>query len=308
MRRGSREAIADSSFRYQRILVPALAWAIALGRDEWVDRAYYAVILGFAFLGVYWLGSIAVRAGFSAGWGLAFVLTPAAMVSIDRMTVDIALAALVCGFVLCAYEGPVWRVAVVLACAALTRETALPMIAGYALYLVTRRKFRDALGVAASALPAAAWFLHVGGTESSPVVSYATWVPLAGLVERVIHPASYPGAAWKAGVAVICDYLALGAIAITLILAARLALQRKWDGSTAALYCVALAAMFIGSRGVWEEADAFGRVLTPLLLLIAFQYFDRRPWLAFAPMALVDAPIALTLWQQAAGVARGIFS
>src|ERR1700722_7629357 len=56
MQKGSREAIAGFSFRYQRIFVPALAWTIALGRDAWVDRAYYGVILGFVFLGVYWLG------------------------------------------------------------------------------------------------------------------------------------------------------------------------------------------------------------------------------------------------------------
>jgi hypothetical protein len=306
MRKGSREAIAGAPFRYQRIFVPALAWTIALGQDRWIDRAYYAVILGFAFLGVHWLALIAARASLSPAWGLAFVLAPATVVSIDRMTVDIALAALVCGFALYVGRAPVWRVAVLLACAALTRETALPIVAGYAVYLVTRKQFRAAVLIAASTLPAAAWFVYVGGMESSPVISYATWVPFAGFIERVVHPSSYSGAAWKTVIAMACDYLALAAVAITLALGVRLALARKWEPQTAAVYGLAIAAIFIGSRGVWEEADAFGRVLTPLLVLTALQFVDRRPWLAFAPMVMMDAPIALTLWQQAAVVMRGL--
>jgi hypothetical protein len=306
MRKGSREAIAGASFRYQRIFVPALAWMIALGQDRWVDPAYYAVILVFAFLGVYWLASLALRAGLAAAWGLAFVLTPAAMVSIDRMTVDIALAAFVAGFALYVSKVPMWRVAVLLACAALTRETAVLIIAGYALYLVTTKQFRGAATIVASALPAAVWFLYLGREEASPVISYATWIPLAGFMDRLIHPASYSGAAWKTAIALACDYLALAGIAITLVVTARLALTRKWEPQTSALYALAIAAIFIGSRGVWQEADAFGRVLTPLLLLAFLQYFDRRPWLAFTPILMVDTPIALTLWQQAAGIAKGL--
>jgi hypothetical protein len=306
MSKGSRSAIAGAPFRYQRIFVPALAWTVALGEDRWIHRAYYAVILGFAFLGVYWLALIAMRVGLSPAWGLAFALAPATIVSIDRMTVDIALAALVCGFALYVGRIPAWRVAVLLACGALTRETALPITAGYALYLITRRQFRGAMLMVASALPAAAWFVYVGGMESSPVTAYGTWIPLAGFIERIIHPAAYSGAGWKAGIAMACDYAALAAIAITLAMAMRLALARKWEPRTAAVYCLAIAAIFLGSRGVWEEADAFGRVLTPLLLLTALQYLDRRPWLAFAPMLMVDSPIALTMWQQVAGVMRGL--
>jgi len=201
---------------------------------------------------------------------------------------------------------PMWRVAVLLACAALTRETAVLIIAGYALYLVTTKQFRGAATIVASALPAAVWFLYLGREEASPVISYATWIPLAGFMDRLIHPASYSGAAWKTAIALACDYLALAGIAITLVVTARLALTRKWEPQTSALYALAIAAIFIGSRGVWQEADAFGRVLTPLLLLAFLQYFDRRPWLAFTPILMVDTPIALTLWQQAAGIAKGL--
>jgi len=132
-------------------------------------------------------------------------------------------------------------------------------------------------------------------------------VPFAGFIERVIHPAQYPGTAWKVAIATGFDYLALAGIAIAWIVAARMVVARRWDALSAPLYALAIAAIFLGSRGVWEEADAFGRVLTPLLMLAAIPYIRSRPWLAIAPALMVDAPIALTLWQQAAGVARGLF-
>lgn len=306
MRKGSREAIAGASFRYQRIFVPALAWALALGQDRWVHRSYFAVILAFAFLGVYWMALLAGRMGLNASWGLAFVLMPAAIVSIDRMTVDIALAAWVAGFALYAGKAPAWSVAALLACAALTRETALPIIAGYALYLITQRRIREALWIAAAALPAIAWFLYLGRMESSPVATYGSWIPLAGFIERLLHPAHYAGPPWKAAVAMGADYAALGGIAVALALSMRLAFRGRWDAPAAAAYFLALAAIFLGSQGVWQEADAFGRVLTPLLLLVAILYFQPRPWLALAPALMVDPPIALTMWQQAAGIARGL--
>src|SRR5579863_4766061 len=139
MQKGSAEAIAGAAFRYQRILVPALAWLVALGQDRWIHPAYFAVILAFAFLGVYWLGLFAIRFGLSPAWGVVFALTPATIVSIDRMTADIALAALTVGFAV--YSEPSWKTVALLACAALTRETALPIIAGYAIYLFSRKQF-----------------------------------------------------------------------------------------------------------------------------------------------------------------------
>src|SRR5271165_2873564 len=40
MTRGSAAAIAGPGFRYQRIFVPALAWMLALGRDQYIHRTY----------------------------------------------------------------------------------------------------------------------------------------------------------------------------------------------------------------------------------------------------------------------------
>jgi hypothetical protein len=304
MRKGSAEAIAGAAFRYQRILVPALAWLVALGQDRWIHPAYFAVILAFAFLGVYWLGLFAIRFGLSPAWGVVFALTPATIVSIDRMTADIALAALTVGFALC--SEPSWKTFALLACAALTRETALPIIAGYAIYLFSRKQFINGLLAAASALPAAAWYIYLTRREPSPVRDYVDWVPLAGWIDRVIHPAVYAVSPVKAAIGHAFDYVALAGVALTLIFAARLAIKRRWDSQSAAVYTLAIAAIFLRSRSVWEDAYAFGRVLTPFILLTALQDFAASPWLAFLPMFLVDTRISLNLVAQIAGVFHGL--
>jgi hypothetical protein len=306
MRKGSPLAIGAASFRYQRILVPALAWVVAFGQDRWIHAAYFGVILGFAFLGVYWLSLWASRAGFAPAWGLLFALTPAALTSIDRMTVDIALAAFVAGFAVYSAESPGWRMLLVLTCAGLTRETAVPLIGGYALFLVSRRQFRDAALTAATALPTVAWFLYLARLGRSGVEGYLSPVPLAGFFERVIHPAVYPVSAARNSVVQGFDLISLAGVALGIALAVRLAVWRKWNPRAAAMYALAAAAIFLGSRGVWEEAYAFGRVMTPFLLLTAIESVAAYPALALLPMLLIDARLGMNFVGQIRGVLHGL--
>jgi len=303
MTRGSAAAIGGAAFRYQRIFVPALAWIIALGRDEYVHTAYFAVILGFAFAGVFWLARLAQLRGLHPAWGLAFLAVPAAITSLDRMTSDIALAAFCVAFVL--YAGSGWRVLAILACAALTRETAIPIVAGYCLFLLTRLQIAKAIAAACALLPASAWFLYVthGGAESD-AVGYLNWIPLYGFLERIVHPAVYPLFGWRAALAISFDYIALAGVALLLIAIARMALDARWNAGAAAIYILAIAVIFLGSRDVWEDAYNFGRVLSPLLLLAFIEEWGS--FAALAPMAMIDLRISLNLAGQWEGIGRGL--
>ena len=307
MRRGSADAILSPTYRYQRILVPALAWCLALSQDGWIHRAYFAVILGFVFLGVYWLSRIAAGAGLNPAWGLVFALAPATIISIDRMTIDIALAALTLGFALYAEAGADWRVAGILVLAGLTRETAVSMIAAYAFFLVTRKRYRAAALAAASALPAVAWFAYLARMhpEPSELSVVLGWIPLAGLVDALLHPWPYTLSPFKNAAAVTFDYVAQAGIVVTLALSIRLAIERRWTAQTSVIYALALPSLFIRSGDFWPSAYAFGRPFTPLILLVAMQYLC-RPWLAFLPMFLVDTRISLNLVSQIQGVFHGI--
>jgi hypothetical protein len=295
----------DPALRYRRILVPAIAWTVALGRDSAIHAAYFAVMLGFVFLGVYWLARAMERNNRHPAWGLLFALTPAALVSMDRMTVDVALAALAAGFVVYSEAGARWKLAAILASAALTRETGFLLTAGYGVFLLSRRRFADLLWAAVSAVPAIVWYAYVNRhtpPETPPVVT--TLIPLGGWIERVAHPEPYPLPHWQALAAVELDYVALMGVALMLGHAAWLAWERRWNARAAAIYAFALAVAFIGSRSVWEDVFGYGRVVTPLIVLLSGE--DARPRLAFLPAALMDARIGLNFLRQILAVGRGL--
>ena len=306
MRKGSYEAIGGAAFRYQRIFVPAVAWIFALGQDRWIHASYFGIILTLVFLGVYWTARFAERAGLSPNWGLAFAITPAAITSIDRMTVDVALAAFAAGFSLYATKDANWRVLILFACAALTRETALPIIAGYAVYLFFRRKILSAALTAGTVLPAAAWTVYESHGKPGVLTSVEGFIPLAGFFERVAHPVAYPFTAATNLLAQSADLVALAGIALAIAMAVTMALRREWSGLAAAVYASAVAVIFLRGRAVWEDAYAFGRVLTPFLLLTMLHELARRPWVALLPIVLVDARISLNLSGQALGILRGL--
>lgn len=307
MKRGSAEAIAAAPFRYQRIFVPALAWMLALGRDEYIHAAYYAVILGFAFAGVFWLARFAQVRGLHPGWGLAFVVVPATITSLDRMTADIALAAFCAGFALYTQTNRPWLVIAILICATLTRETAGLIVVGCCLFLLTRGRIAMSLATACTLLPAGAWFLYVTHGAAKPhAVAYLNWIPLYGFVERVIHPALYPLTAWKSDIAILCDFIALAGVALLLIAVARMSIERRWSSLTAAIYVFALAVVFLERRDVWQDAYNFGRVLSPLLFLTFIERFGERPLAALAPMAMIDLRISLNMAGELEGVVRGL--
>ena len=300
MRRGAIAAIDDPPLRYRRILVPALAWALALGRDSAVHFTYIAVVLGFVFLGVYWLARAMELRGRHPAWGLMFSLMPAVLVSMDRMTVDIGLAALAAGFVL--YSESKWKLLPILICAALTRETGFLLTAGYGVFLLSRRRFGDSIWAAATAVPAMIWYVYVRShTPPEPPSAFGSFIPLGGWIERVAHPFAYNLPHWPALAATELDYVALAGVAFTLGHAVWLAWRRLWNARAAAIYTFAIAIVFIGSRSVWEDAFGYGRVITPLMILLAAE-----DSVAFVSVGMIDARIGLNFLKQIHGVIRGL--
>jgi len=70
LRRGYARYLDSPQLRARRLLVPALAWLFASGRDEWIDKAYIAVEMLFVGLGVYWCARLLAGRGRPAAWGL----------------------------------------------------------------------------------------------------------------------------------------------------------------------------------------------------------------------------------------------
>jgi hypothetical protein len=269
------------------------------------------VILGFVFLGGYWASRYASALGRHPGWGLAFVLTPAVLVSADRMTVDAALAALCCGWVLYWGEKAAPRAAryALLAAVPLARETGLLLNLASGVVLALRGRGRESLIWAAAILPCAGWYAFVAARTQTGVWDWWGFVenvPLAGLIRRVLHPLVYPPGTPLPWFVIALDYVSLAGIALALVLGIRLWLRRR-DGAVeiaALLFC--LLAIQTGSADVWSHVFGFGRVFSPLLLLLAMKGLETRRKVLALPLALVTLRVGAQFGGQVIGVVRGL--
>ena len=301
-RRGLAPYVGAPRFRYRRILIPLAAYALAFGESDWVDASYMGVILLAIFFGALWLSAYCSGIGFSAAWGFGFLLAPATLVSIDRMTVDVALAALCVGFALCLAEGSEWALYCVLTAAPLVRETGFLLTGSYILYLLSGRRLRAALLFSTSALPALGWYLFVQLHTPPYPVELFSLLPWDGLAQRILHPVHYPLAPAIASVATVLDYTALAGVAVAIVLAARTAMRRLSGPVEFSIYTFALMVTFVSAREAWLDAYAFARGFTPLLLFEALFALSNRNWIYAAPLLLTVPRIILQMMPQVLGI------
>ena len=179
-----------------------------LGQSDFVDSAYFAVLLGFTALGVWWLSRYLARYNLPPRAGAAFLLVPAVLISLDRATVDVALAALCVGFALYAVAEPSPKIYAILALAPLARETGACLIASFVLCASRAAMVRRRPGLAGrAAVPG--WLLFLDAHTKADHTIFASLLPLKGLVVRTIHPIQYGiTSAWLKKAAAL-DYLAV---------------------------------------------------------------------------------------------------
>lgn len=304
--RGLWTDIDAPAMRCRRILVPMLAWLLAAGQDPWIDTAYRIVLLAFVFLGAFWLSQWSARWRRSGWWGLTFPLVPAVTVSIDRMTVDFALAALTVAYVLHWNDGKTVNLWFVLAAACLCRETGFLLLGGVLAVALWRGNWKRVVAFAAAAMPALAWFLFVQMRQ--PKASSASIfgaIPFAGLAARLLHPPVYQLHRVVALAVAAAGYAALIGILLAIFFAIRVLWEEEFDAPAATAVLFVILACFLVNSEVWAEAYAFGRTLTPLLLLLALRAFKRFPLFAL-PILLVIPRVGLQLGEQVIGIVGGI--
>ena len=287
LRRGFDRHIDLPDMRARRVLVPGLAYLLALGQDRWVDTALLAVVLAFQGLGGYWLSRLAQAQGHSAYWGFAFLLLPPALMTVERTTVDGALAALTVGFALYQRDRGGAKLFAVLAAAALTRETGLLLLAGYCAWLLLQRLWVRAVVFAAAALPALVWFAYCAsraGLRTLPAQG-GNWLPFAGYLTQWLHPAVYPLPPPLPDLVVALDYLALAGIGWAIANCLRWALKRDLSPAALAAYPFVALAALLQSDALWNSAYAYARSLAPIVILPA----ALRPSLStIAPVILIS--------------------
>jgi hypothetical protein len=293
--------------RFRRILIPAAAWAVALGRPRSIDGAFLALEMLFVALGVYWCARLLARRGLSPWWGLLYLAVPATMASFDRMLTDGPLAALFAGFLL-AVEEQRWRRAWLFATlAALTRETGLFLIAALVADRLLARDWRRAAAFTSAAAPAFAWFAYVAMrvAPEAPVRIFA--IPVWGILRRFFWLRPYPDPSIQLLLRVT-DFLAVLGLALSIVLAARWLWRSPLPcaRTTAVALFIALA-LILGAPGHMSEPFGFARPVSPLLVWVMLEAAARRRWLALAPPLMVSLAVALVFAQPLLDVARGVF-
>lgn len=290
--------------RYRRILVPLAAWVLSAGGRAWLHGAYIAVMLGFVFLGAYWLSGLAMREGRHPAWGLGFLAIPGVVVSLDRMTVDGALGALTAGLLWCLATGCRTALYLVLAAACLLRETGLLLVASCVVAEAQARRWKQALLWASASLPAWAWYLYVHA-HTRPDGAWVLTLPLFGLLERFTLPPGYRMGGNVLLLIRMLDWVALAGVFLTVVLAVQ-ALWRRRDAPAFAMMAYLLLLVTLKAK-VWEDAYGYARIMAPLLVLLVggpWRMSWERRWL---PIGLLLPRVGAQLSGQLLGVLRGLF-
>jgi hypothetical protein len=305
-RQGLDRYVDAPRLRYRRILVPGLAYLLSLGRPTLVDSAYRAVILFFFFAGAYWSAVFVRSRGRPPIWGALFFFIPATLVSLDRLAIDVALAAFCVAFVVYTNpEGTSWKLFAVLTLAALSRETGILLSLAWLIWLAGRSQWRRVAIFSFALLPVIAWYIFV--SRRTVPMGFALDPPFAGMLDRVIHAVPYRGmAVVNVITATALDYVALAGLGTAFLLSLLVA-RRRFDPSTVAMVLFTALGIFVWRRNDWLEVYDYGRIFSPLLILLAAESLRHGHKRYFAPALLILPRVGLQFGPQLVGVALGLF-
>jgi hypothetical protein len=303
LRRDTLNYLDNPRLRWRRIGVPGLA-ALAPGSE---DYAYLAIQLGCLFLGAWWLALYADSVRRSVVWGLGFLLVPAVLVSLDRMTVDLPLTAACVGFVWYGTQSrPSGWVYGILAAAPLIRETGIVLVIAWCLYQALRRNWVAGLAGLACAGPVIGWWVYVGSRAPADATVWLARYPFSGLIDRTIAGEATNLASPWLRAAAAAEILAMAGIWLALLCTAYLVLRRVWGPAEIAAVGFAAFASLLGKPDIWDSAYAIGRTLSPLLIVLMLIGLRDRQMVLALPIVLVLSRILLQYEAQIVPAARNL--
>jgi len=293
-RRGYLAFVDTPRYRWRRIGIPGIAYLLAAGNDAWIDPAYIALELIFLLLGAFWASQLAQRLGWNAWWGLGFLLIPGVAVSLDRMTVDLPIAALTIAVLwLSTEDQPVWGLYTALALAPLIRETGLILILAWCGSRLIRKRIREAVSGAMCTIPTLLWYGYVALDTQPDQIGFFAGYPFGGLVTWTLNALAHPQAAYGQRVSAALELIALAGIWLAFALAIYLAATRRLDLAALIAILFSAFASLIGYQDIWASAYGIGRTLSPLLIGLAILALRDRRLIFAAPMLLIVPRIAL---------------
>jgi hypothetical protein len=286
-------AMDNFPYRARRILPPALAWLVGIGRPGWIIHTYawLNVAAWLALAGILWrLLGVADARGWIAWAGVLF--SAGALGSVRLALTDLVALTVLAGAMLALERGREKAGLAALALAGLARETSLAALGGAlaAPWFAWRNVLRALIVVA----PLAAWLVYIRWTAGPADAGWANFaVPGAGLVEKL-------QAAFGALATVADKPLAWATLLATLALVAQAAfiVARPRPSDPWWRIGAAFAAMLLLlGTAVWEGfPGAATRVLLPLNLAVnVLAHRARAPlaWLVAANLTVLAGLLAL---------------
>ena len=288
-----RPAVDGLGYRARRILAPALAWMLALGKPAWIVHVYSLLNVAAWLLLAAWLWRL-LPVNDARGWlAWAGVLFSAgALCSVRYALTDLVALTLLAGAMLLFERGRRGGALAALAAAGLARETSLAAFAGFAERPWLSR--RNALRALVAAAPLAAWVAYIRwriGYSGAGARNFG-W-PLSGWIEKW---AATIAAMRTEGDLVLVWTTLLATLALSVQAAfflTRLRLEDRWWRVGAAYVALLLC---LGTA-VWEGfPGAATRVLLPLTLafnVLAHRNRAAAGWLLAGNLGVLAGLLAL---------------
>jgi len=294
--------IDTPDLRYERILIPLLAYTAALGRPAAIAAAFITINLIFLFLGSWWLGRAATFYGGSAAWGLAFLLVPAVPISLDRMTVDLALTALAAGAFYFYLSNQTKKMLLALALACLTRDTGVVIVAGFAVNFLMRRQWHKAFATMAAAVPFALWFGYVMAVHPLQLPPWLPTHPFRWTWGFLADPKPYPFSPAINAAVRLLDLAAMAGLVLAMAVAFSDAFGKALNPARLTNLLFAGVFVYLLALDEWTHVYDFGRIASPLAMnLLLYGAVSGRLWM-LAPALLMSLRVAAQLAPQAIGI------
>jgi hypothetical protein len=298
-------SIPSPALRYPRILLPGLAYLLALGHQPWIDASYIACNLAFLVLGAWWLAQLLARIGSNPWFAVLYLLVPATLISLDRMVTDLALTSLCLGFAVYLKSATRWKLLIVVSLAALCRDTGFFLaiaccIQACRMQNTMPRRFRACLPFLAALIPAVLWYIYVGAHV--PLEPMQLPIPFRGLLGIAFRATPYPFPAPLPAAIASLDWLELAGLFLAIGIG--IGGWRKAASDPLAAACVlwSITGLMLPPQEVYSAA----RILSPLMLYQFLESYRSGRLLGRIPMAMVTPRILLQLTPQAAGVAHAL--
>ncbi len=285
----------NPSYRYQRVLYPALAALFSLGRVEAIPFMFLFINVISIVIGTAVVAKMLRTQALSPWYALSYGLLSGMFLAVLR---DLSGPLSSCFMVVALYYYSKERIplcSLALALAILTRETTILVVPVLVFdSLILRRSPRRAVIAALPVLAFVGWQLYIGlrlGAVPTGGGQHVFTYPLVGMIHHVGEVLFSPGRPPSERAYLVLVLLASWA---SLALAFREVMRSRNEISFGFLGFSFLPIML--SESVWVEPWAYGRVLLPAAIFMILAFVRSKDRLYLIPMGLQGASFVVLLF------------